>query len=126
MSIQSKTKIYKALARPTIAYAAETRADSVKTKQLVRTTEMRILRSIAGKTFRDRIFNKRTREMCDINDMVKFAKQKRKGWNDHVSQMDAGRLARIAKNERPQGRRLQGRPPKWWAESWQSSSLDTP
>ena len=38
MSIESKTKISKTLVRPTITYAADKRGDSVKIKQLVRTT----------------------------------------------------------------------------------------
>ncbi|GJQ84955.1 hypothetical protein Trydic_g556 [Trypoxylus dichotomus] len=53
-----------------ISYAAETRADTSRIKQMMRTTEMSILRMVAGKTRRDRIKNK------DVRD-------RRTQWNDH-------------------------------------------
>ena len=97
-------------------YAAETRANSVKTKQLVKTTEMRVLRTIAGKTRRDRISNKRIREICGTNDVTKFIKHRRRAWSEHVSRTDLERLARTAKNQRPHCKRPQGRPPKRFGE----------
>ena len=46
MSIESKTRIYKTCVRPIMTYATETAA----TKQMLRTTEIKILRLIVGKT----------------------------------------------------------------------------
>ena len=57
MSIESKTRIYKTCVRPIMTYATETRAETAATKQLLRTTEMKTLRSILGKTFGDRVKN---------------------------------------------------------------------
>ena len=77
MSIESKVKIYKTAVRPILTYAVETRADTSKTKQLLRTTEMNTLRTIIGKTRRDRVKNVDVRkECCEIQDVVKFTKKR--------------------------------------------------
>ena len=57
MTVESKIKIYKAVVRPIMTYSAETRADTTKTKQLLRTTEMNTLRAILGKTRFNRMKN---------------------------------------------------------------------
>jgi hypothetical protein len=43
MSTESKIRIYKTCMRPILTYAAETRAETSKTKQLLRSAEMRVL-----------------------------------------------------------------------------------
>lgn len=45
MKREGKVRIYKTCIRPILTYAAETRADTAKTKSIARTTEMRILRN---------------------------------------------------------------------------------
>lgn len=45
MSIEGKTRIYKTCVRPIMTYATKTRGDTTASKQLLRTTEMKILRS---------------------------------------------------------------------------------
>lgn len=124
MTAQSKVKIYKTMVRPIITYATETRAETKKTKQKMRTAEMKILRSISGVTLRDRQTNKSVRERCSVQDVVKWTKVRKREWNEHVDRMDEGRLAKICKIGRPKGRRPPGRPPKRWAQSWFSSSTD--
>jgi hypothetical protein len=42
MSTESKIRIYKTCMRPILTYAAETRAEISKTKQLLRSAEMRV------------------------------------------------------------------------------------
>lgn len=46
MTIRSKLRIYKTCIRPVLTYAAETRADTAKTKRILRTAEMKTLRTI--------------------------------------------------------------------------------
>ena len=55
LSPEGKVRIYKTCVRPVITYGAESRADTTLAKQLLRTTEMRIIRTIRGKTIRDKI-----------------------------------------------------------------------
>ena len=78
MSAKSKVRIYKTRVRPVLTYAAETRASTITT-QLLRTTEMRIIRAIHGKTLRDRIRSKDLRELSGIQDIVDRCEKDRMG-----------------------------------------------
>lgn len=126
MSTNSKVRIYKSCVRPIMTYAAETRAESSKTKRLMRTTEMKILRSITGKTLRDRIRSEDIRTTCETQDVVRWVRQRRRNWNEHVTRMDNDRIVKIARNLKPRGARLPGRPRKRWRDSWQSISQEQP
>ncbi|XP_050447499.1 uncharacterized protein LOC126849579 [Cataglyphis hispanica] len=75
MKREAKVKIYKTCVRPIMTYAAETRADIRKTKSMVRTTEMRTLRAIAGYTLRDRVPNVAVREICGVQDIIRWIKR---------------------------------------------------
>ncbi|XP_045466574.1 uncharacterized protein LOC123675272 [Harmonia axyridis] len=46
MAAESKVRIYKTAEGPILTYAAETRAETSKTKSMMRSTEMKILRTI--------------------------------------------------------------------------------
>ena len=125
MSTEAKVKIYKAAVRPIISYAVETRADTTRTEQLLRSTEMKTLRSILGLTLWDKIRSKDIREECEIQDIVKWTKDRRRYWNEHVDRANAEGLIKIARDGRPAAKRPRGRPPKRWKESWASSSTET-
>lgn len=126
MNIESKVRIYKTCVRPILTYAAETRADTSKTKQMTRTTEMKTLRAITNLSLRDRVRSERIRETCNIQDVVRWTRDRRRRWRDHVERMGEGRLARAVQTQRPATGRLPGRPHKRWYESWTSSSQDNP
>ena len=66
MSAESKVFIYKTSRRTVLTYAAETRADTISTQQLLRTTEMRIIK----KTLRDRVRSKYLRQLSGSPDIV--------------------------------------------------------
>ncbi|XP_045462678.1 uncharacterized protein LOC123672567 [Harmonia axyridis] len=119
MSTRSKVKT---CVRPVMTYAVETRAENTVTKRLLRTTEMRALRSIAGYTLLNRKRNEEIREISDIQDVVRWARKRRRAWRDHVDRMSDDRLAKIAQEEKPNTSRPPGRPPTRWYESWSSSS----
>lgn len=55
MSLESKVRVYKTCVRPMMTYAIETRAETTKTKHLLRMTEMKILRCNTGNTLRNRV-----------------------------------------------------------------------
>lgn len=109
---EAKIRICKTYVRPIMTYAAETRADTKKTKSMARTTEMWTLRAITGHTLRDRVLSTAIREACDVPDIVRWMRQRRREWNDHVSRMGEERMARIARDGKPSSRRPLGRPPK--------------
>ena len=56
-------------------------------KQLLRTTEMRIIRAIYGKTLWDRIRSKDLRELSGIQDIVEWIDVRKRGWGEHVERM---------------------------------------
>lgn len=124
MRMDSKIKIYKTCVRPIMTYGIEAREDTNKTKSMLRVAEMKILRTIVGKTRRDRVRNTEVREQCEVQDVVRWGRQRRRQWHDHVRRMDENRLPKIALVGRPAGKRPLGRPPKRWKDSWQSTSQD--
>lgn len=124
MNKDSKVRIYKTIVRPVLTYAAETRAETQRTKQQFRTLEMKVLRKIAGFTMWDRQQNAYVRDVCEVQDVAKWTRDRRRNWFEHVDRMDGERLAKVCMMGRPQGRRMPGRPPKRWAQSWLSSPED--
>ena len=60
----TKSKIYKTAIRPIMTYTAETRPKTAKTKRLLETTEMKVLRGIAEKTLLDRETSENIRRTC--------------------------------------------------------------
>ena len=117
MSRDSKVRLYKTNVRPVLTYASETRAETTYTQQLLRTTEMKTIRAICGKTLRDKIRSHHLRQLSGIQDITKWSNVRRREWNNRVERMEDGRLAKIAKDNRPQGVRSRGRPKKLWKDS---------
>uniref|UniRef100_A0AAR5Q8Q0 Endonuclease/exonuclease/phosphatase domain-containing protein n=1 Tax=Dendroctonus ponderosae TaxID=77166 RepID=A0AAR5Q8Q0_DENPD len=124
MNIDSKVRIYKTCVRPILTYGIETRADTNKTKCMLRTAEMKTLRSIAGKTLRDRVRSATIRQTSKVEEVIRWGRKRRRCWRDHVERMDSERIAKIVSNENPAGKRPIGRPPKRWKDSWTSISQE--
>ena len=108
----TKTRIYKSVVRPILTYASETTVETTKTRQRIETTEMKVLRKIAGKTLRDRIRSANIRESCGIPHIADWMKGRKAEWNEHVSRMNDTRLVKSARDLKPEGRRRVGRPKK--------------
>lgn len=113
----TKVRIYKTVVRPVMTYAAETRADTTKTRQLLEKTEMSTLRRIVGKTRMDRVRSEDIREICNIQRIEEWIVRRRKEWRSHVEGMEDDRLVRRVKDGIPEGRRSPGRPRKRWRDS---------
>lgn len=121
---RSKVRIYRTCIRPILTYAAETREETSKTKKIIRTTEMKILRTIKGVTLREQIRSEAIRNKLEIQDIMRWTRARRRQWRDHVDRMGPERIARWAKIHGPSTTRLPGRPPKHWHESWTSGSQE--
>lgn len=124
MARESKVRVYKTIVRPVLTFATETRAETKRTKQQFRTVEMKVLRKIAGFTLWDHQTNESIRDACNVQDVAKWTRMRRKMWSEHVDRMDEERLAKVCMTGQPIGKRLPGRPPKRWAQSWLSSPED--
>ncbi|PSN44962.1 hypothetical protein C0J52_05493 [Blattella germanica] len=108
---------FKTCVRSIMIYAAETRADTKKTEQLVSTNEIKILRSITGYTLYDKKINEEIRSTCGITNIKKWIKQRRQGWKDHVNRMSENRLPKLAMTFEPDTPRPVGRQPTRWKQS---------
>lgn len=124
LSNKTKVRIYKACVRPVLTYAVETRAETAKTKQIFRTTEMRTLRAIRRVSLQDRMRSNEIREELKVQDVVRWTRIRRRAWRDHVDRAEENQLIKWAKNTRPNKVRPLGRPPKRWHESWTSASQE--
>ncbi|XP_060522502.1 uncharacterized protein LOC132699671 [Cylas formicarius] len=91
-----------------------------KTRRLLETTEMKILRRISGKTLLDRERNENIRQSCGVDNMNEWVLQRKRQWNDHINRMQDGRLVKIVRDKSPDGRRSVGRPRKRWNDDLNS------
>ncbi|XP_057667260.1 uncharacterized protein LOC130900578 [Diorhabda carinulata] len=100
MRKDSKIRIYETCIRPIMTYGTEVREATNKTKQMLKVAEMKTLRSIVGKTRRDRIRNTDVKEQCGIQDIVRWGRQRKR------------KQPRNILENNPPGSRPPGRPPK--------------
>ena len=114
-------RIYKSVVRPILTYAAETRSDTAKTRQILETTEMKTLRRIMNKTRLDKIRNRDIREKCEIQNIGDWVQRRRIEWNAHISRMNEDRIVRRVRDNVPIGRRSRGRPMKRWSDALENS-----
>ncbi|XP_056636720.1 uncharacterized protein LOC130445200 [Diorhabda sublineata] len=75
----SKIRIFKTSIRPIMTYGTEVREDTNKMKQMLKVAEMKTLRIIVGKTR-----NTDVKEQCGIQDIVRWGRQRKRQWYNHV------------------------------------------
>ena len=68
-STDCKVRIYKTNVRPVLTYASEPRAETTYAQQPLRTTEMKIISAVHGKTLRDKIRSDQLRQLSGIQDL---------------------------------------------------------
>jgi len=74
-----------------MTFGIETRKETNKTKRMLRVAEMKTLRTIMGKRRIDQIRNTSIREQCGVQDIVRWGRQRKRYWYDHVRRMEEGR-----------------------------------
>ena len=85
-----------------MTYTEKTRPETAKTKRLLETTEMKVLRGIAGKTLLDRETSESIRRTCGIEEDINYWVLKRKKqWNEHISRLEEERIVTIARDKSP-------------------------
>ena len=75
-----------------MTHALETRAVTLITRQMLEANEIKVLRTIIGKTKVDRIRSQQIRESCDIQPINEQVTSRRREWDEHITRMDAERL----------------------------------
>jgi len=66
-----------------MTYAIETRAGTSIIKRLLRTREMSTLRYSTGNILRDGILDRDTRNICEMQDIIRWTRIRRRAWRDH-------------------------------------------
>lgn len=87
------------MVRPILHYVAET----VTSKQLAETVEMRIIRAISELSLLDQVRSNGIRQKCGIQNVV--TRTKRRGWNSHAIGWKRDGLLSFVKMDHPWGQR---------------------
>ena len=83
--------LYKSYVRNALTYGAKRWALKMEDERRLKTTEMRMLRMICGKTLKDKMNNEKIREMTGVVRLEEFLREKRLRWLRHVERMDKER-----------------------------------
>ena len=91
MSLKVRGTLYKSYVSNALTYGAECWALKMEDERRLKTTEMRMLRMICGKTLKDEMNNEKIREMTGVVRLEEFLREKRLRWLGHVVKMDEER-----------------------------------
>ncbi|KAI5734314.1 hypothetical protein M8J77_004982 [Diaphorina citri] len=95
---------------PILTYGCETWTMRKKDNTRMQAAEMKFLRSMVGKTRRDRIRNIDIRKMVDIESLEEKMRERRLKWYGHVMRMNDERLPKKVYDMEMEGTRPKGRP----------------
>ena len=101
--------------RNALTYGAKCWALKMEDERRLKTTEMRMLRMICGKTLKDKMNNENIREITDVLRLEVFLREKRLRWLGHVERMDEERVQQRHYLLEVDGTK-KGRPKKRWKE----------
>ena len=101
--------------RNALTYGAECWALKMEVERRLKTTEMKMLRMMCGKTLKDKMNNEKIREMTSIVRLEEFLIEKRLRWLGHVERMDEERDPVKVLLLKVDGTK-KGRPKKRWRE----------
>ena len=89
--IEGKRHLIQKLCENCFTCGAECWALKVEDERKLKTTEMRMLRMICGKTLKDKINNEKIREMIGVEKSEEFLREQRLRWLGHVEKTDEER-----------------------------------
>uniref|UniRef100_A0A8D8R1Q5 Uncharacterized protein n=1 Tax=Cacopsylla melanoneura TaxID=428564 RepID=A0A8D8R1Q5_9HEMI len=82
----------------------------LKDESRIQASEMKFIRSIVGKTRRDRIRNEEIRRSVDVEKLQDKIERSRLKWYGHMQRMNEERIPKNIFNQQIEGRRRRGRP----------------
>ena len=91
ISLKVRGTLYKSYVRNALTYGAECWALKMEDERGLKTTKMRMLQMICGKTLKDKMNNEKIREMMGVVRLEEFLREKRLRWLGHVERMDEER-----------------------------------
>ena len=116
-----KKTIYTTILRPILLYGSESWVLTTADISRLEAAEMKVIRTIMGKTRRDRVRSEQLRRELEVTPLIKELQRSSLGWLGHIQRMDAGRIPKVAFEWRPDGRRPAGRPRKRWTDGIQET-----
>ena len=119
ISKEVKKTIYNTILKPILLYGSESWVLTTKDESRLQAAEMKVIRTIMGKTKKDRIRSEVLRRELGVSPLLKDIQLNGLRWLGHVQRMDASRIPRMAYDWRPEGRRPAGRPRKRWKDGMQ-------
>ena len=115
--LKAKKVIFESIITPTLMYGSETWTMNKKERSKIQASEMRVLRTIVGKTRKDRIRNEKIREEVGVVPVLRKIDAAQLRWLGHLERMEDDRVAKRRWNWTPQGTRPRGRPRKRWKDT---------
>jgi hypothetical protein len=88
---ETKMVIYKTIYSPVLTYGCESRALTTELERRLQSNEMWYLRSVVGKTRRDRMRNTTIRIGLNVEPLVARIKHFQLRWFGHIQRMQEGR-----------------------------------
>ncbi|KAL1447116.1 hypothetical protein WDU94_005460 [Cyamophila willieti] len=114
--LKCKKTIFQTYYIPILTYGAETWVMKTREESRVQAAEMRFLRSMIGKTRRDRIRNEIIRSRVGVDKLQDRIETSRLKWYGHVKRINEERLPNKYLEMKMEGRRKQGRPRLRWKD----------
>ena len=113
ISLKVRGTLYKSYVRNAPTYGAECWALKMEDERRLKTTYMRMLQMICGKTLKDKMNNDKICERTGVVRLEEFLREKRLQWLGHVERMDEKRGPVKALLLEVEGTK-KGRPKKRW------------
>lgn len=114
--LEAKRTIFETVMTPVLMYGSECWATTTKTRSRIQAAEMKPLRTMIGKTRRDKIRNERVRAEVGVCKIINKIEAGQLRWLGHLERMPEERLAKRSYVWDPGGRRPPGRPRKRWID----------
>lgn len=114
--MKCKEVLYKTYFTPILTYASETWTMTRKEESKVQASEMKFLRSMLGKTRRDRVRNVDVRKEIGVEKVNDKIEKSRLKWFGHVKRMSDGRIPKEMMETKFEGKRARGRPRTRWID----------
>src|SRR5678816_1231974 len=105
IGIEVKKVIFSRILTPTLLYGAETWTTTRKEESRIQAAEMRVLRTMIGKSRRDRIRNEVIREDIGVKKMILKMYVGKLRWWGHLERMEQEKMLKRRWEWTPEGRR---------------------
>ncbi|KAI5752846.1 hypothetical protein M8J77_021025 [Diaphorina citri] len=114
--LKCKRTLFQTYFVPIITYASETWVMKGKDESRLQAAEMRFVRSMLGKTRRDRIRNEVCRNLAGVEKVQERIERTRLKWYGHMQRMENVSIPKQMFNLELNGRRRRGRPRLRWKD----------